>query len=62
MSAPISVNGYEIKPNETGEWCVFDAFGENIAGPFNTQEAAIEVASVLQDQPAPPARRRNKKN
>ena len=61
MSATVSVNGYEIKPDESGQWCVFDASGENIAGPFSSQEAAAEVASVLQDQPAPPARRRNKK-
>lgn len=60
MSATISVNGYEIKPNEKGEWCVFDASGENVAGPFDSQQAAAEVAAVFQDQPAPAARRRSK--
>ena len=62
MSATISVNGYEIKPNEKGDWCVFNASGENVAGPFDSQQVATEVASVFQDQPAPPARRRNKSN
>ena len=59
MSATISVNGFEIKLIESGEWCVFDASGENVAGPFASQQMAAEVAAVFQDQPAPPARRRN---
>ncbi|QPL29664.1 hypothetical protein [Pseudomonas fragi] len=57
MSATICVNGYEIKPDASGQWCVFSASGENVAGPFSSQQAAAEVASVFQDQPEPAARR-----
>ena len=60
MSATISVNGYEIKPDESGQWCVFAASGENVAGPFSSQQAAADVASVFQDQPEPAARRNKK--
>ncbi|PAA27428.1 hypothetical protein CJU73_15845 [Pseudomonas fragi] len=60
MSATISVNGYEIKPDASSQWCVFSASGENVAGPFSSQQAAAEVASVFQDQPEPAARRGKK--
>ena len=42
MSATISVNGYEIKPDESGQWCVFAASGENVAGPFSQQPDAAK--------------------
>ena len=60
MSATISVNGYEIKPDNSGQWCVFAASGENVAGPFSSQQAAADVAAVFQDQPEPAARRSKK--
>ncbi|MES2869739.1 MAG: hypothetical protein V4749_09240 [Pseudomonadota bacterium] len=62
MSDVNSVNGYTIKQVASGEWWMLDLAGEQVAGPFATEQAAIEIASVFQDQPAPPARRRNKKN
>jgi len=61
MSAAKSVNGYLINQAKDGQWWVDSAIGENVAGPFPTQALAIEVAEVLQDQPAPPARRRSTK-
>ncbi|MGE8186210.1 hypothetical protein [Pseudomonas sp. NPDC086278] len=57
MSAAKSVNGYLINQAKDGQWWVDSASGENIAGPFPTEALAIEVASVLQDQPAGPKRR-----
>jgi len=57
MSVAKSVNGYQINQAKDGQWWVDSAAGENIAGPFPTEALAIEVASVLQDQPAGPKRR-----
>lgn len=57
MSAAKSVNGYLINQAKDGQWWVDSVGGENIAGPFPTEVLAIEVASVLQDQPAGPKRR-----
>ncbi|WP_421546740.1 hypothetical protein [Pseudomonas sp. QD4] len=61
MSAAKSINGYLISKAQDGQWWVTSSNGENIAGPFVSEALAIEVASVLQDQPPPPARRRNAK-
>lgn len=61
MSATKSVNGYLINKASDGQWWVAGASGENIAGPFASEALATEVAAVLQDQPPPPARRRNAK-
>ncbi|MEB0046732.1 MULTISPECIES: hypothetical protein [unclassified Pseudomonas] len=57
MSAAKSVNGYLINQAKDGQWWVDNATGENIAGPFPSEALAIEVATVLQDQPAAPKRR-----
>ena len=57
MSVAKSVNGYQINQAKDGQWWVDSAAGENIAGPFPTEALAIDVASVLQDQPAGPKRR-----
>jgi hypothetical protein len=57
MSEAKSVNGFLINQAKDGQWWVDSASGENIAGPFPTEALAIEVASVLQDQPAGPKRR-----
>jgi len=57
MSVAKSVNGYQINQAKDGQWWVGSAAGENIAGPFPTEALAIDVALVLQDQPAGPKRR-----
>jgi len=57
MSVAKSVNGYLINQAKDGQWWVDSVAGENIAGPFPTEALAIEVAPVLQDQPAGPKRR-----
>ena len=62
MYAANSVNGYLIKQIQPGVWWITDSCDENIAGPFNSEQDAVAVASVLQDQPAAPVRRGNKKN
>ena len=61
MSAANSVNGYLIKQIQSGAWWITDSSEENVAGPFSSEQDAIAVASVLQDQPTAPARRGNKK-
>ncbi|MDO9321987.1 MAG: hypothetical protein Q7U01_10180 [Pseudomonas sp.] len=58
MSSEHSVNG-NIVSQIKGEWWVCREKGEQIAGPFTSETLAREVAAVLQDQPAPPPRRRN---
>ncbi|NVZ29508.1 hypothetical protein HX881_28430 [Pseudomonas gingeri] len=58
MSAAKNVNGYLINQAKDGQWWVAGVDGENIAGPFPTEELAIEVASVFQDTPAPATKRR----
>ena len=60
MSAEKSFNGYLIVQAKDGQWWVNSASDENIAGPFPTEALAIEVASVLQDQPSAPKRRGGK--
>lgn len=62
MSAENSINGYLIKNVSPSEWWIVDSSGEKVAGPFTSEHAAVEVASVFQDQPEPPARRRNSKS
>ncbi|MES2819891.1 MAG: hypothetical protein V4812_13000 [Pseudomonadota bacterium] len=52
-----SVNGYSIQAKTSGDWWICTEQGEDIAGPFSTQEQACEVAAVLQDQRPAPARR-----
>jgi len=59
MSEAKNVNGYLIKKLQDGQWWVSDASGEAIAGPFASENAAVEVAAVLQDQPKAPVRRRS---
>lgn len=61
MAEAKSVNGYLINQAKDGQWWVCSAAGENIAGPFGSESAVIEVASVLQDQPAAPTRRGSKR-
>ncbi|EJM18294.1 hypothetical protein PMI22_03247 [Pseudomonas sp. GM21] len=58
MSEAKSVNGFLIKQAEDSQWWIRN-FGdtENIAGPFTTEATAIEVASVLQLEHPPVARR-----
>ena len=58
MSDVKKVNGYLIKQLQTDAWWVLDSTDEPIAGPFGSEAAAIEVASVLQDQPSAPVRKR----
>ena len=62
MSAANSVNGYLIKQIQPGAGWITDASEESVAGPFSSEQDALAVASVLQDQPAAPARRGNKKS
>ncbi|MEB0204244.1 hypothetical protein [Pseudomonas sp. CCC3.1] len=62
MSATNSTNGYLIKNVSPGEWWIVDSSEEKVAGPFTSEQTVIEVASVFQDQPEPPARRRNSKS
>ncbi|MET0126496.1 MAG: hypothetical protein ABW209_13415, partial [Pseudomonas caspiana] len=57
MSQVKNVNGYLIKKLQDGQWWACSAEGEAIAGPFISEEAAIEVAAVLQDQPKAARRR-----
>lgn len=57
-----SINGYLIKNVSPNQWWITDSADEQVAGPFESEQAAVEVASVLQDQPAPAARRRNNKS
>ncbi|MDY7560337.1 hypothetical protein QN382_15035 [Pseudomonas sp. 10B1] len=59
MSEVKNVNGYLINKLQDGQWWVSDATGEAIAGPFDSESAAIEVAAVLQDQPKAHTRRRS---
>ncbi|WP_314915259.1 hypothetical protein [Pseudomonas helleri] len=49
MSATKSVNGYLIKNVSSKEWWMVAPSGEHIAGPFSSEEAAIEVAEVFED-------------
>ncbi|MFJ7882877.1 hypothetical protein ACIQYF_05095 [Pseudomonas sp. NPDC096917] len=62
MSATNSINGYLIKNVSPNEWWIVAPSEEKVAGPFTSEQAAIEVASVFQDQPEPAARRRNRKS
>ncbi|MNN96218.1 hypothetical protein D3C81_2151640 [compost metagenome] len=60
MSEVKSINGFLITQEKDGQWWI-DNFGggEKIAGPFPTEKAAIEVASVLQLE-HPTVKRRGK--
>lgn len=57
MSQAKNVNGYLIKKLENDQWWACSAEGEPVAGPFDTEAAAVEVAAVLQDQPKAARRR-----
>lgn len=57
MSTPLTVNGYLIKEKTSDAWWIIDSSGDEIAGPFASQQQAAEVAGVLQDQPAPLGRK-----
>ncbi|WP_300720033.1 hypothetical protein [Pseudomonas sp.] len=61
MLATQNTHGFLIKKVSPDEWWIIDATDTRLAGPFPTELMATEVASVLVDQPAPPARRRNSK-
>jgi hypothetical protein len=60
MSEVKSVNGYQIKKLQDGQWWACAGDGEAVAGPFASESAAIEVAAVLQDQPKAARRRPGK--
>jgi hypothetical protein len=60
MSEIKSVNGYQIKKLQDGQWWVCGVDDEAVAGPFTSENSAIEVAAVFQDTPAP-RRRTDKK-
>ena len=63
MSVPTNtINGYLIKQIGTDQWWIADASDENVAGPFTSEQSAIEVASVFQDLPAAPARKGKSKS
>lgn len=57
MAQAKNVNGYLIKKLQDGQWWACSSEGEPVAGPFASEEAAVEVASVLQDQPKAAPRR-----
>ncbi|MCD5980186.1 hypothetical protein [Pseudomonas quasicaspiana] len=57
MSSVKNINGYLIKKLQDGQWWACSAEDEAIAGPFGSEEAAVEVAAVLQDQPKAARRR-----
>lgn len=61
MSQEKNVNGYLIKKLQDSQWWACSADGEAIAGPFASEEAAVEVAAVLQDQPKAARRRPSNK-
>jgi len=61
MSEVKSVNGYQIKKLQDGQWWLVGHDEETVAGPFGSEASAIEVASVFQDTPAP-RRRAEKKS
>ncbi|MGO1274339.1 MAG: hypothetical protein ACTMK5_21520 [Pseudomonas helleri] len=60
MSATKSVNGYLIKNVSSKKWWMVAPSGENIAGPFSSEKAAIEVAEVFEDLAGPAPRGRSK--
>jgi len=53
MSEVKSVNGYQIKRLQDGQWWLVGHDEEAVAGPFAREGTAVEVASVFQDTPAP---------
>ena len=57
MAMEKNVNGYLIKQLQDAQWWVCSTAGEAIAGPFATEQSAVDVASVLQDQRVAPLRR-----
>lgn len=48
MSEEKSVNGYLISQQD-GQWWMVGFDNEKVAGPFPTESAAIEVATVFED-------------
>jgi hypothetical protein len=57
MALEKNVNGYLIKQLQDTQWWVCSVANEAIAGPFATEQSAVDVASVLHDQRAAPSRR-----
>ncbi|TDV67615.1 hypothetical protein [Pseudomonas sp. LP_7_YM] len=53
MSEAKSVNGYQIKQLQDGQWWLIGHDEEHVAGPFASESSAIEVAAVFQDTPVP---------
>ena len=62
MSQVKNVNGYLIKKLQDAQWWACSAEGEAVAGPFDNENAAVAVASVLQDQPKAARRRPGNKS
>jgi hypothetical protein len=54
-----TVNGYQIKKLQDGKWWLVGHDQEAVAGPFESESSAVEVAAVFEDTPAP--RRRGDK-
>jgi len=50
MSEPKGVNGYLIKQQPDGQWCLINFHGESVAGSFATEREAIAVAEVFVDE------------
>ncbi|MBK5512247.1 hypothetical protein JFT91_17375 [Pseudomonas sp. TH08] len=50
------INRYEIRKKD-GKWTVTTTNGEHMAGPFDSEQMATDVASVFTDTPASPKRR-----
>ncbi|MCB2254402.1 hypothetical protein KTQ74_21020 [Pseudomonas chlororaphis] len=62
MSATKSVNGYQIKKLQDGQWWLVSAQGESVAGPFPSEAMAVEVASVFEDSAGHASSRRSPKS
>lgn len=60
MAEVKTINGYQIKKLQDGQWWLVGIGDEAVAGPFASESSAIEVAAVFEDTPAP-RRRADKK-
>ena len=60
MAEVKTINGYQIKKLQDGQWWLVGIGEEPVAGPFASESSAIEVAAVFEDTPAP-RRRADKK-
>lgn len=56
MAAVKIVNGYVIDKKD-GKWTLTTTNGEHIAGPFDSEQKATDVAAVFTDTPASAKRR-----